>query len=94
MPIRERTPPQPRTEQAEVLALQMVQFLLDDEGMAQTFLDVTGTSPDDLRRRVNEPDFLGGVIDYLLGREDLLLAFCEAQRIEPTLPARLRGALP
>jgi hypothetical protein len=95
MPIRgERTPEKPRTEQAEVLALQMVQFLLGDEDNAAGFLGATGASPEDLRQRINELDFLGGVIDYMLGREDLLTAFCLQQAIEPTLPARLRDALP
>jgi hypothetical protein len=95
MPIREdRTPSKPRVEQAEILALKMVQYLLGDEDRAGAFLGITGSSPEDLRQRINELDFLGGVIDYLLGREDLLMEFCEQQEIEPTLPMRLRDALP
>ena len=95
MPIREdQTPPKPRTEQAEILALQMMQFLLGDEDRAAGFLGVTGCSPEDLRQRINELDFLGGVIDYMLGREDLLTEFCVQQAVEPTLPMRLRDALP
>jgi hypothetical protein len=95
VPIREdRAPEKPRTEQAEILALKMVQFLLGDETNAGEFLGATGVSPEELRQRINELDFLGGVIDYMLGREDLLTAFCLQQAIEPTLPARLRTALP
>ena len=95
MPIREDRPAEkPRAEQAEILALQMVQFLLGDETNAAGFLGATGVSPEDLRQRINELDFLGGVIDYMLGREDLLTAFCLQQAVEPTLPARLRAALP
>lgn len=95
MPIREdRRAEKPRTEQAEILALQMVQYLLADESTAAGFLAVTGCALEDLRQRINELDFLGGVVDYMLSREDLLTAFCEAQAIEPTLPMRLRNALP
>lgn len=74
--------------------MQMVQFLLGDEDMAAGFLGITGCSPEDLRQRINELDFLGGVIDYMLSREDLLTQFCLQHAIEPTLPLRLRGELP
>ena len=90
-------PPQPvksRKEQAEILALQMVQFVLREETTAVGFLQATGITPEDLRHRINEIDFLGGVIDYMLGREDLLVAFCAEREIEPASPARLRDALP
>ena len=94
MAIRERSPEGPREQQAEILALKMVQYLLGDEDLAAGFLGTTGVSPDGLRSSINQLDFLGGVIDYMLSREDLLTAFCAMQEIEPTLPARLRTALP
>jgi hypothetical protein len=95
VPIREdRTPAKPHSEQAEILALKMLQYLLGDEERAAGFLGTTGCSPDDLRTRMNELDFLGGIIDYMLGREDLLTEFCLQQAVEPTLPLRLRAALP
>ncbi|WP_198148255.1 DUF3572 family protein [Elstera litoralis] len=47
-----------------------------------------------MRARANDPAFLGGVLDFLLGDEAQLLAFCAETEIAPELPARLRAALP
>ena len=98
MPIRERNQPDPSQEQArenaETMALLMVQFLLGDDERTDGFFDTSGLSPDDLRAGVTDPAFLGGVMDYLLSREDLLVVFCEEQQIDPMMPLRVRQALP
>ena len=98
MPIRERNQPdssQDRArERAETMALLMVQFLLGDDERTDGLFDTTGLSPDDLRAGITDPAFLGGVMDYLLSREDLLIVFCEEQNIDPTMPLRVRQVLP
>ena len=100
MPIRERNPtgdtqgPSRERERAETMALNMIAFLMNDEERADGFFGTTGLSPDDLRAGVGDPAFLGGVMDYLLGREDLLVAFCEDGNIDPMQPIRVRQALP
>lgn len=98
MPIRERNQPDPShdraRERAETMALLMVQFLLDDDERTDGLFDTTGLSPDDLRSGLTDAAFLGGVMDYLLGREDLLVVFCEEQNIDPTMPLRVRQVLP
>ena len=74
MPIRERNPtgdtqgPSRERERAETMALNMIAFLMSDEERADGFFGTTGLSPDDLRAGVGQPAFLGGVMDYLLGR--------------------------
>lgn len=105
MPIRERNPAdQPNAaqtrerakvqERAETMALNMIAFLMADEERADGFFGTTGLSPDDLRAGVGQPAFLGGVMDYLLEREDLLVTFCADNNVDPMQPMRIRQALP
>jgi hypothetical protein len=100
MPIRERNPqdaPQGASrerERAETMALNMIAFLMGDEERADGFFGTTGLAPDDLRAGVGQPAFLGGVMDYLLEREDLLVTFCADNNIDPMQPIRVRQALP
>jgi hypothetical protein len=98
VPIRERNQPdtsrQHERERAETMALNMITFLMSDEDRAGGFFGATGLSADDLRAGVTQPAFLGGVMDYLLSREDLLVGFCEEHGIDPMQPLRVRQILP
>lgn len=58
------------------------------------FLAAGGLGAQDLRGRAEEPEFLGFLLDFLLGDEELLLAFCADAGLAPTVPARARAALP
>ena len=51
-------------------------------------------SPEDVRQRVAEPDFLSGVIDYLLSDDALLIAFAEDASLDPSTVALARYSLP
>lgn len=76
------------------MALNGLRFLAADSERLGRFLDVTGLSAQDLRSRAAEPDFLGGVLDYLLSDESLLLAFTAEEGISPDLPGAARRLLP
>jgi len=78
----------------ETLALQVVQFLAGDADRLGRFLALSGIAPADLKNTLNEPAFLGGVLDYLLGDETLLQEFCANAGVSPEQPARARRALP
>lgn len=58
------------------------------------FLGASGLDPADLRGRAGDPEFLGFVLDFLLGDEAMLLAFCGETGTPPTAPARARALLP
>lgn len=83
-----------KREQAETVALQALAFLGEDPQVLGGFLAQTGCGPDEIRERLNDPAFLGGVLDYLLSDEALLLRFCAEHDLPPTVPARARRALP
>ena len=86
--------PDPRLEQAETLALKAVHFILADDNLQQGFLATSGVAPEEFKSQLNNPDFLGGVLDFLLGNEEQLIKFCEEYEIDPAEPAHFRQALP
>ncbi|MEM9140841.1 MAG: DUF3572 domain-containing protein [Pseudomonadota bacterium] len=85
--------PLPR-EQAETLGLQALGWLAGNDDLSGAFLGASGLSSDDLKARAADPEFLGFVLDFLMGDEDALIACCEALSIPPDLPARARAGLP
>ena len=85
---------QAAAEQAETLALRALAFIAGDEERFQRFLISTGTTPDDVRRRAADPDFLSGVYDHMLADEALLVAFAEDADLEPSKIVAARYRLP
>jgi hypothetical protein len=81
-------------EFAETLALRALAFIAADEERLQRFLVSTGTTPDDVRARAVEPDFLAGVYDHLLADDTLLIAFAEEAGLAPEKVAAQRYRLP
>ena len=82
------------TDGAETLALKALQFVLTDEVLRGRFMSLTGMMPTDFREAVYEKEFLGGVLDFVLGNEVDLLRFCEEHQIDPNQPKIARRLLP
>ncbi len=59
-----------------------------------SFLNVSGAAPQDLRALAGDPDFLGFVLDHVLSRDDLVLAFAAEAGLPPERVAEARAALP
>ena len=57
------------------------------------FLAASGLSPSDLRGRAADPEFLGFVLDFLLGSDAMVLDFAASVGLRPEDPARARAAL-
>lgn len=81
-------------EQAETIALQALSFLAKDEDLLAHFLTSTGLTPQDLRQRFRDPDFLGGVLDAILADDRVLLTFCNATSLSPETLVVARRSLP
>lgn len=79
---------------AEILALKALRFLAESEGGLNRFLSGSGIDAADLRRRVQEPETLAAVMDFLLSDDGLLLAFCAAEEVNPRAVHRMRARLP
>lgn len=71
------------SEQAELLALQAVAWVLQDEDRAQRLLALTGIDPGDLRAGLEDPALLASVIGFLANHEPDLIACAAAIDISP-----------
>jgi hypothetical protein len=71
------------TENAEILALKGLGWLAGDEDGLERFLTLSGLDMGALRAQAGTSDVSLAVLDFLLGHEDLLLRFCEAEEIAP-----------
>ena len=83
-----------KQEQAETVAWQALAYIAADEDRMDRFVALSGLGPDDLKSRIADPAFLGGVLDHLLGHEPDLMDFAEEAGIDPMAVQRARAALP
>lgn len=81
-------------EAAEALALTALAHLLADNDRSARFLAMTGLAGHDLPEHVREPTFLGGVLDFVLADEALLLEIAGLTGLRPERVGRLRSCLP
>jgi Protein of unknown function (DUF3572) len=81
-------------EQSEILGLQALAYIAGDEKTLNWLMAETGVSPADIGNVDDPNEMLAGVLDFLLSHEDILIKFCEQEKITPTDPARARQFLP
>lgn len=81
-------------EQAETIAAQALAWLVNQPERLGTLLAASGLAPQDLRHRIREAEFLGFVLDHLLGDEAAVLDFASDTGLPPEAPLRARMALP
>jgi hypothetical protein len=80
-------------ETAELLAIQALAFIAEEPERLNGFLSVTGIEFGAIRDSAREPGFLAGVLEHMLGDENLLIAFADSAGIDPAEIARARQAL-
>ncbi|RYC17622.1 DUF3572 domain-containing protein [Ciceribacter ferrooxidans] len=67
----------------EETAIAVLTWLAGEPEMLGRFLALSGTRADQLRQAINDPGFLAGMLDFLMGHEPTLIAFCDASGIAP-----------
>lgn len=89
-----RDAPSPSGEQdAELTAINALQFLAGRAEELGRFLALSGVDPAQVRRLAEDNAFLGGVLDFLLADEALLLAFTAEAGLGPDSVAIARRRL-
>ncbi|SIP97901.1 Protein of unknown function [Rhizobium sp. RU20A] len=68
---------------ADQIAITALGWLAGEPEQLSRFLALTGSDVSDLRRNAASPGFLAGVLDFLMGHEPTLLAFCSASDLDP-----------
>jgi hypothetical protein len=56
----------------------------------ERFLNLSGLEPALIRSRASDPEFLGFILEFLLGSDETLLAFAADTGLRPEDPARAR----
>ena len=78
---------------AETVAIQALSFLAAEPARLGRFLAETGLGPETLRGAADSPEFLGSVLDFILGDEKLVKEFAEANELKPSTVGAAREAL-
>ena len=72
----------PKITEAQ-LALEILGFLVSDPKRLTTFLDETGVDPNALRDALGDRALHGGLLDYIMTDEALLVAFAASANRSP-----------
>ncbi|MGE5536944.1 MAG: DUF3572 domain-containing protein [Acidobacteriota bacterium] len=75
------------------MAIQALTFIAGDATRLGRFLAVTGIGPAEIREAAREPQFLAGVLDYLIADERLLTAFSVEVGLDLDLIVEAHGTL-
>ena len=78
---------------AEAIALAALNWTLSDGDRAERLLALTGLTPQDMRERITEPEFLSSSLRFLESHEPDLLACAEALGLSPTALVEARRDL-
>lgn len=81
-------------ENAEIIGIKALGWLVAEDDLIGQFLNMTGSSVDDMRARAQDPEFLGYVLDFLMLSDETVIAFCEAVSLPTDAPMQARMLLP
>ena len=81
-------------DRAEIVGVKALGWLAGNDELLPVFLGSTGASTEDLRDNVQEPEFLGSVLDFVLMDDAWVVALCDAEGIDYNEIAAARAMLP
>ncbi|MCY4259228.1 MAG: DUF3572 domain-containing protein [Rhodobacteraceae bacterium] len=80
--------------QAEILAIRVMEWLATDNDKMRRFLASTGMTLTEIRTQLDNPDVLASVLDFLLLDDREITEFCRTSGYRPEAPMQARHALP
>ncbi len=80
-------------DDAMILAIQALGWVLDDDTRASRLLSLTGLEPDDMRARLTDPTLLDAVIGFLEAHEPDLIACAQVLSVKPEMLVDARRAM-
>jgi len=81
-------------ESAEAIGLRCLAWLAGNDELLPVFLGASGAAVDDFRDRMQDADFLGSILDFVLMDDAWIAAFCADQGLPNDAPMRARALLP
>ena len=82
------------SSEIEIIALKALNYIVRNNPLLELFINQTGITPEILYKCAEDRAVLGGVLDFLLSKEQNLLEFCETEDISPIRIGQLRKKLP
>ncbi|MBM9593129.1 DUF3572 domain-containing protein [Roseitranquillus sediminis] len=83
-----------RQDEAELVAVSALAWLAGNDSLLPVFLGATGASGESIRTGVQDPVFLGSVLDFVLMDDAWIMALCDDAGLGYDVPGRARAALP
>lgn len=83
-----------KQEQAEVVGLQALAWLIGNDDLCPVFLGASGASVEDLKTRAGDADFLASVLDFILLDDAHVTGFCDANGLSYNVPMIAMHSLP
>ena len=80
-------------DEAEKLVFEIISYIFSDENRLGAFLGTTGMDVEDLKTDLMNSEVQTGILEYLLGREDLLMNFCDTYSVDPGYPKKAASIL-
>ena len=81
-------------QNAEIIALKALEWLIGEEEICNTFLGATGMAQSDLSARATEAVFLSAVLEFICMNDEWVIAFCHAQALAYDVPMQAAQNLP
>ena len=66
-----------KSDQAEAIALRALEFVIGEPDLQNKFIATSGLTAKAIHDSIQNKEFLGGVLDFLLGQEEELVKFCQ-----------------
>jgi hypothetical protein len=80
-------------EAARRLAIQALEYLAAEPERLGRFLALSGLDPTTIRAAARQPEFLAGVLEYMLGDERMVAAFTVSVNVPPERIAEAHAVL-
>lgn len=84
----------PSRETAEEMAIEVLGWMAARDDLMWAFLDASGTDAEGLRARLQDAEFLGFLLDFLMTSDDMVKEFARDTRRDPASLMAARAALP
>ncbi len=78
---------------AEIFALEVLAWMVQDEDVLSLFLNASGSSVADLKAQAQSSEFLLAVLDFILLEDQWVLDCSEACHCDPSMVGLARQAL-
>jgi len=79
---------------AETIGLQALTWLAGHDDLLPVFMGATGVGEDDIRNSVQDPDFMGSILDFIMQDDAWVVEFCDHVNLAYDMPLQARNALP